>query len=232
MSGLLINSFAGVSDPPYATQIMNASPTAYWKFGETVSPVPDQSGNGHTATVQAGSALTYSNSGPEENSVRQTGTARFNTPVGLSIGGAGHYMMMASVYPEAAMNDRCLFGAWSGNGVMFYIDNSGVGAGELLCGHGANVYYTGIKLALNTWSHIMAGWDGTNSQCWINGTRYVNTAVATGTTARTAPQVGTYDSRAGSSWVGRYQHIAYFSGAAADALLTTAQAVKFSAAAR
>jgi hypothetical protein len=218
--GVLLAPTAAAS---YADEILDRNPEAYWKMDEASGSLVDSTGHGYTAG-QAGTVTTYTwgVAGPGGRAIT-VGPQFYFAEATLATGGTTHYCYVMTVRLEAAsQSDRGLIGNWQGDGTMGYI--SAASDNALYIFHGGGGTTTGTSLTNGVWKHVMWGWDGSNLKCWVNGASVLNSSVGFGTAGRTGVSIGSYDGRNNSVIDGSLQHIAFYKGANADAILNDTEA--------
>lgn len=198
--------------------ILSLAPTGYWPCDDASGQMTDDSGNAlHSASV-AGSPA-YSVKGPFGDAIGLN-SGYFNMPAGLNITSASHWAFLATLRMEDVIGnaaDRMLLGKNppGDSGLGIYSSNT---TGDM------RIYRANTWITITTgwaglydaaWHTILWYWDGTNLKTYIDGSLFNTTAFGT-FTARTAPHFGTYDSRSSSIWRGAIQHVAWFTGTAAD----------------
>ena len=173
---------------------------AAFSFNEgTGTTVADSSGNGNNGTITNG---TWTTSGRFANALVFNGSNAL-----VTIPDASSLHLTAAMTLEAWVNPSAVNSTWrdviyKGND-NYYLEgtstsNSAPAIGGTFGGANANVYGT-AGLAVNTWAHLAATYDGSTLRLYVNGTQVSSTARTGSIATSTNPlQIG------GDSIYGQY----------------------------
>lgn len=157
----------------YATNVANDTPIAYWRLGES-------SGTDAVNNISSNYTGTYVNSpllgqtgalnNDANTSVTFDGTSSYTTVSYNSALNSSQFSIEAWVYPTGGSGYRGIVSNRSyPNGWVFYIDSNDDFA-FWVNNDTAMASLIGPSVTLNTWSHLVGTFDGTNARFYVNGT--------------------------------------------------------------
>ena len=198
--GLLLNAPAALAQ---------AGLVAAYSFDEgSGSIAADASGNTNTGAV--GSGLTWTPAGRFGNALVFNGSAAVTIPNSSSLGLTSSMTLEAWVYPtvvNAAWRDVI----YKGDDI-YYLEatsdrNRPVAGGKFGTGNSSTESYGTAALAVNTWTHLAATYDGATLRLYVNGVLVASKARTGSLASSTNPlQIGG-DSLYGQYFVGRIDEV-------------------------
>lgn len=196
---------------------------AYYRLGEASGlSAFDQSQNDYTGAIAA-SGIAYSQAGAikadPNTALKFDGlTGKVTAPAGLNPGGwtsiSIEFWMNLSTLSQPsspAITANALVGA-SNTGFVIFINTTATALNFLLGNGASNTQCSaGFAFSTNTYFHIVATWDGTTMNIYVNGVRKGGPTAFTGPIAASANQVTIGHNPAGSDFfIGTLDETVYY----------------------
>ena len=173
--------------------------------------VTDLSGNHNTGTLNGATRTTAGHSGSAL--VFDGSTSRVDIPDSSSLDLTSAMTLEAWVYPTSLGNWRDLI--YKVNDLYYLSGSSDQGAGVPAVGgtfSSANLYASST-LALNTWSHLAATYDGSTMRLFVNGGQVASRSQTGPIQTSTGPLTLGGDPIYGQNWAGRIDEVRVYSRA-------------------
>jgi hypothetical protein len=177
LSVSLVNpSKSHAADATYKDEVLADSPVGYWRLGDA-SGTEDRSG----VTLGQAGAL----SGDADTAARFDGTNdTVRVPHAASLNPTGAFAIETWLRPNSLASSSVvrkdlayMLRLTSGGGITFRIWK----------GSTANELQVNSAVASNAWSHVVANWDGTTMQIWIDGVLRASRALSGPAASNTQP---------------------------------------------
>jgi chitodextrinase len=179
------SSVASVTTPSAPSGLVAA-----YGFNEgTGTTVTDASGNGNNGTIRS---ATWTTSGKYGNALGFNGTSAL-----VTINNATTLQLSTAMTLEAWVNPSTVSSAWRDvilkGDDNYYLEGTSPASGRPAMGgkFASSPLYGTTALAVNTWTHLAATYDGTTTRLYVNGTQVSSQAQTGAMAASTNPlQIG------------------------------------------